>query len=144
MGIPEFVENFISIDFEKLVKDSVFENEAELVDALHDQLQTGRDQMGDYIGEYKDERNAKLKFSMNPRAGFNHVDLKLEGDLYSGMQLEEAGKDFQIRSTDSKSEDLVKRYGEWFYGLQDHNIGKVAQEDILPVLQDNLRALLDV
>ena len=144
MGIPDFIENFLSIDIEKIVHDAVFENESELVDALQDQLQTGRDQTGDFIGEYKDEDYAKMKFSMNPRAGFNKVDLKLEGDSYSGMHLEEAGKDFQIRSTDSKSESLEQRYGEWIYGLTDENLGKVSQEDVLPVLQDSLREALSV
>ena len=120
------------------------DNEAELVDALHEQLQTGRDQMGDRIGEYRNGDYAEMKFKMNSKAGFNNVDLKYTGDFYSGMFLEEIGKDFQIRSTVSKSDDLTEKYGEWIFGLQDDNLGKVVQEDVLPVLQDKFREALDV
>jgi hypothetical protein len=139
MGIPEFIENFVSIDFEKLIDTAVFDNEAELVDALTAQLQTGRDQMGDRIGEYKSNDYAEMKFNMNPKAGMGFVDLKYTGDFYSGMFLEKIEKDFQIRSSDSKAEDLADRYGEWIYGLQTDNLNKVIREDILPVLQDSVR-----
>lgn len=144
MNLPDFVENFVNIDFEELINEAIEDNEAELIDSLQDQLQHGFDQSGSRIGEYSTKEYATIKTQMNPLAGFGNIDLKLEGDFYRDMFLEKIEKDFQIRSSDYKNDKLERQYGKEIFGLMDENLGKVSQDYVLESLLEKIRKELDV
>lgn len=145
MGIIEFAETFETVDIDKIIEQSFFDNEAEIIDILQEnQLLKGLDQFGARIGEYSQPEYAKMKFQMNNQAGLGFIDLRLDGDFYKGMALEKIDKDFQIRSSDSKAEKLTKQFGEEIYGLSEDSAGLVAQDYILESLTNGIREVLNV
>ena len=144
MTILEFNDQLQRCDFEEIFSTSVMANDAQIVDALHDQLQHGIKGDGEQIGEYQSENYAKAKFQMNSQAGFGNVDLKLTGDFYSGMALRKLEKDFQINSDDEKNVDLQNKYGIDIMSLTDERAGQVAQDYILDEFIKEIREKLSL
>lgn len=70
-------------------------------------------------------------------------DLFDKGNFRSNLFLNVNSKVAIFGSTDSKSDDLVKEYGEIF-GLTDENLKAVIQSDILPFLLQFIRTTLDI
>lgn len=88
-----------------LIKD----HEAEIVDLNTIQLMNGLDAKGKSLGEYSSKSYAEFKRRLNPKGV---VDLRLEQDFHDSIFLETDKFPVYSNATDSKTGDLIKKYGE--------------------------------
>lgn len=93
---------------EKLLQ-LIKEHEAEIVDLNTAQLLNGLDSKGKSLGEYKSDAYARMKLSLNPKGV---VDLRLEQDFHDSIYLETQKFPVYSNASDSKTGDLIKKYGE--------------------------------
>lgn len=117
---------------DRIFKGAVLENENFILDANTAQLENGKDSFDKLLWEYASDEYARFKQSIGSKAPFGIADLKLTGDFYSGFTLVVEGNEFRITSTDSKTSDLVSRYGEEIFGLTEKSI-----TEVLPYLEES-------
>jgi hypothetical protein len=115
-SINELIENF-----ETVQQEAIKRAEGSFVFAQQEQMLDGETAEAKQIGEYRSPIYADYKYAKNQRAGLGVVDLKDTGDFYEAMRLE-VEKDIEMYSNDPKAPDLVKKYGENIFGLQEKNL----------------------
>ena len=64
----------------------------------------------------------------------NRVTLRDEGDFESSFYLQVSDKQFEIKASDFKTEELIKKYGRQILGLTDENIASLIWDYIYPDL----------
>lgn len=113
--------NVKDVDLSKVTIDTLVEYDDNLVAINKGQLLDGKAKDGNKIRErYKSDSYAKWKNKRNPSAGLGIPDLRNKGDFFAGFKLKIVDKSsFEIYSTDSKNDMLVKNYGKSipFFGL---------------------------
>lgn len=72
----------------------------------------------------------------------NRVTLRDEGDFESSFYLVVADNQFEIKASDFKTEDLIKKYGTKILGLTDENIAELIWQYIYPDLLDKAKNVL--
>lgn len=95
----------------------VLDNEASILDANTSQLEQGKDALGNFLQEYYSDSYAEYKQYLNNQPPYGVPDLKLEGNFHDGFVLRWTGGEFLIRSTDEKTDKLIKKYGVDIFGL---------------------------
>jgi len=111
---------FVS-DLNKNMELAVQANEKPLVQINRRQMQVGKNAEGQAIGAYRSASYAKFKKQMGSKAPYRVVDLLLTGNFQKEMILETDDRDYQILSTDDKTDDLVSKYGENIFGIAPEN-----------------------
>lgn len=113
--------------------EAMIENDQQVLTLNKAQLyNAGLKNDNDIAGLYRSVGYALEKNRMNPKPGYGVVDLKLTGQFYSQFYLKVSNDSYEIGSTDSKAEALVKRYSPLIFGL--------TPESRLKAWQDFLRA----
>lgn len=86
---------------------------------LDDQLSAGVDSRGRSLGEY-----APYTIELKQAKGqpTDRVTLYDEGDFYAGFNVELKGSGLELDSTDSKTDDLKKDWGESIFGITPDNL----------------------
>lgn len=99
---------------DKLVSQLIQENKDDLKEAKIDEFRHGLRPNGQIIGHYSNSRFGRkyrlFKIKRNPLAKGN-VDLIFEGNFTRGLFLKRRGKGFVFDSRDSKTGELVGKYG---------------------------------
>jgi hypothetical protein len=72
----------------------------------------------------------------------DRVTLRDEGDFESSFYLEVGDKQFEIKASDFKTEDLIKKYGRQILGLTDENITELIWQYIYPDLLNKTKNVL--
>lgn len=116
--VNNMLQAVFNFDLEKITIETMVITEDEFIMLQKENLQYGLKGSGEKIGLYRNEDYANLKHSMNARAGFGNVDLKLTGDFYAGIGTHISKEGFLIESSDEKAAMLEKKYGDPF-GLDD-------------------------
>lgn len=85
----------------------------------------------------------KLTVSIKKQKGqpTNRVTLKDTGSFHKKFFLDAEKDGFRIDSTDSKTDDLVEKYGKKIFGLTDNSKGKVSlllKKDLIKQLKKKL------
>lgn len=132
MDILDQLELVKSLDIEQMMDDSIEDNEAEIIDTITEtQMLSGKSSTDEIIGEYSSPIYARYKSSLNSKAGFGHVDLKVTGDLFSSFVLKKISGGFEINSNLSYFTKLIKKYGVEPFDLSDENAKMVAKGYII-------------
>lgn len=106
----------------------LLENGKKIVNLVRSRWEQGKRPDGSDIGEYKNFSYEMMKRQMNPKAG-GKVDLMLEGDLESGLELNYLrGSFFNIFSSDKKAVSITERYGLEVFGLSVDELKMVLME----------------
>lgn len=109
-----------------LVNIEIINNEEKLVDVKKQQYL-----VGDIFSNGKKAKYSKksrvveggtelyrdFKNKLNPKAGLGNVDLILSGSFINSFFLKEKGEGYIFESNDSKADDLLGRYGEDIFNL---------------------------
>jgi hypothetical protein len=112
---------------EAAILDIVAENETLLVDMNTAQLMQGLDADSVQLKKYASEHYAMMKASLNPR----HVtDLNLTGAFHRSFVAITDKWPVMFSASDSKTDELTKKYGENIFGLTEKNKTLLAQEYI--------------
>lgn len=107
------------------------DREAWIRNAIRERWLLGRKPDGTLIGIYRNYGYASEKYSKNPLAGFDHVDLTLTGSLGKGIKVSFfGGTQFEIYSTDSKYLSISETFGDANFNLSsgeaDEFLGMIA------------------
>ncbi len=109
-----------------LVNIEIINNEEKLVDVKKQQYLVGdifsNGRKAKYskksrVVEGGTELYRDFKNKLNPKAGLGNVDLILSGSFINSFFLKEKGEGYIFEASDSKADDLLKRYGEDIFNL---------------------------
>ena len=128
-----------------LLSDIVLENEALIVDmnAENQLYESGENALGVSIADYQPYSPVTIQIKELKGQPTNRVTLRDEGDFESSFYVEVGDKAFEIKASDFKTEDLIKKYGRQIMGLNAENKAVLVWEYIYPAVVEKLRQTLN-
>lgn len=120
----------------RLIQNIIWDNEAYIVDLnAEEQLyEQGINRLGVEIADYAPYSPVTIAIKEAKGQPTNRVTLRDEGDFESSFFLEVGDKQFEIKASDFKTEDLIRKYGRQILGLTDENIAILIRQYIYPDL----------
>lgn len=120
----------------RLIQNIIWDNEAYIVDLnAEEQLyEQGINRLGVEIADYAPYSPVTIAIKEAKGQPTNRVTLRDEGDFASSFFLEVGDKQFEIKASDFKTEDLIRKYGRQILGLTDENIAILIWQYIYPDL----------
>lgn len=131
---PEFME-------EKILS-IMKEEEHTIADMNIEQMMSGENADGSEIFPEYTERTKQIKEAKGQPS--DRVTLRDEGDFHQQMFIETSHFPVVFSSRDYKADMLKEKYGEGIFGLNKQNFQEMARENVLPRLQEYLKAVLYV
>lgn len=130
-----------NINSGKWVQQIIYENEAYIVDLnAEEQLyEQGVNNLGVSISDYAPYSQVTIEIKKAKGQPTNRVTLRDEGDFESSFFLEVGQNQFEIKASDWKTEELIKKYGRQILGLTNENIEKLIWDFIYPDLLSKLK-----
>lgn len=128
----------------RLIQNIIWENEAYIVDmnAEEQLFEQGINRLGVKISDYAPYSPVTIEIKEAKGQPTNRVTLRDEGDFESSFFLEVGDKQFEIKASDFKTEDLIKKYGRQILGLTDENIAALIWQYIFPDLMNKAKNVL--
>lgn len=125
----------------RLMQDIIWNNDAYIVDmnAEEQLFERGVNRLGVEIMDYAPYSPVTIEIKKALGQPTNRVTLRDEGDFESSFFLEVGDKQFEIKASDFKTEDLIKKYGRQILGLTDENIAILIWQYIYPDLMDEAK-----
>lgn len=123
-----------------IIQNIVYENEAYIVDMnTEDQLyQRGVNALGVDISDYKPYSHITIEIKRLKNQPTNRVTLRDTGDFHSSFYIFAGTEQFEINAKDTKTKDLIAKYGRQILGLTNENISSLIWDYIFPDLRDQL------
>ena len=130
-----------NINSGKWMQQIIYDNEAYIVDLnAEEQLyEQGINNLGVSISDYAPYSPVTIKIKKAKGQPTNRVTLRDEGDFESSFFLEVGQNQFEIKASDWKTEELIKKYGRQILGLTNENIEKLIWDFIYPDLLSKLK-----
>lgn len=130
-----------NINSGKWVQQIIYDNEAYIVDLnAEEQLyEQGVNNLGVSISDYAPYSPVTIEIKKAKGQPTNRVTLRDEGDFESSFFLEVGQNQFEIKASDWKTEELIKKYGRQILGLTNENIEKLIWDFIYPDLLSKLK-----
>ncbi len=120
------------------------ENAEVMAQLNREQLERGRNALGQLIRpKYASKYYANKKQRMNSKPPKGTPDIKLTGELYEELSVENQGNDFYFGSETNHTGYMTDRYDELF-GLAPKSKEAYVQKDLLPIFLKKIRAALGV
>lgn len=118
------------------IRETITDNEAFIIDMnVEDQLyQQGVNRNAVPISDYAPYRELTISIKRVKNQPTNRVTLRDTGDFHSSFYLQIGEDAFAIDARDSKTDDLIKKYGRQILGLTDENLTELIREYIYPSL----------
>lgn len=130
MTISELYQNAKAIDLADIFSDVIAKNEEHLIQLNQNQLyKDSSDSEGNKLEQYNSLEYAREKESMNPEVGFRNTDLYYTGAFYRGWSILVTNSEFLFDSSDSKTSDLIAKYGENIFGFRKDNLESFTQNE---------------
>lgn len=125
----------------RLIQQIIWDNEAYIIDmnAEEQLFEQGINSLGVEISDYAPYSPVTIEIKEAKGQPTNRVTLRDEGDFESSFFLEVGNKQFEIKASDFKTEDLIKKYGRRILGLTDENIAILIWQYIYPDLMDEAK-----
>jgi hypothetical protein len=106
-------------------------------------LDEGVNKLGAKLQRYASNSYAARKYAINPFPGFGNPDLFRTGAFQRGFKLKILTKNsFDIYSTDSKANDLTRKYGADVFGLTNESRDQYRAETMQPELVKAVKKVL--
>lgn len=126
------------------VSEIIQENEAFIVnmnseDQLYDK---GITREGVSISKYAPYRPFTIKIKKQKGQPTSRVTLMDEGDFYNSFYVDVGPDRFEIKASDFKTRDLMKKYGDEILGLTPENVRELIVHYILPNLQEKFKQIV--
>lgn len=128
-GVRDF-HNELPSNISKIIKD----NEAYIVDMnTEEQLfEEGINNLGVKISDYQAYSHVTVSIKRMKNQPANRVTLRDTGDFHSSFYIFVGNEQFEIKASDSKTSDLIKKYGRQILGLTNENIAELIWHYIFP------------
>lgn len=120
----------------KWIQQIIWDNDAYIVDmnAEEQLFEQGINRLGVDIMDYAPYRPLTIQIKEEKGQPTNRVTLRDTGDFESSFFIEANDRQFEIKASDFKTEDLIKKYGRQILGLTDENIRALIWQYIYPDL----------
>lgn len=120
----------------RIIQNIIWDNESYIVDlnAEEQLFEQGINRLGVDIMDYRPYTPLTIAIKEEKGQPTNRVTLRDEGDFESSFYLEVGDKQFEIKASDFKTEDLIKKYGRQILGLTNENIAKLIWQYVYPDL----------
>ena len=130
-----------NINSGKWVQQIIYDNEAYIVylNAEEQLYEQGVNNLGVSISDYAPYSPVTIEIKKAKGQPTNRVTLRDEGDFESSFFLEVGQNQFEIKASDWKTEELIKKYGRQILGLTNENIEKLIWDFIYPDLLSKLK-----
>lgn len=130
-----------NINSGKWVQQIIYDNEAYIVylNAEEQLYEQGINNLGVSISDYAPYSPVTIEIKKAKGQPTNRVTLRDEGDFESSFFLEVGQNQFEIKASDWKTEELIKKYGRQILGLTNENIEKLIWDFIYPDLLSKLK-----
>ena len=128
-----------------LLSEIVLDNDATIVDmnAENQLYESGENALGVSIADYQPYSPVTIQIKELKGQPTNRVTLRDDGDFESSFYVEVNDKYFEIKASDFKAEDLIKKYGRQILGLNDKNKAELIWEYIYPAVLEKLHQTLN-
>lgn len=120
----------------RYVQQIIWDNDAYIID-LNAEVQLyeqGVNRLGVDIMDYMPYAPLTIEIKEQKGQPTNRVTLHDEGDFAGSFFLDVGDKQFEIKASDWKTEELIKKYGRQILGLTDENIASLIWQYIYPDL----------
>nr|DAR43941.1 MAG TPA: hypothetical protein [Caudoviricetes sp.] len=126
------------------IQQIIWDNDAYIVDmnAQEQLYEQGINRLGVDIMDYAPYSPVTIEIKKALGQPTNRVTLRDEGDFESSFFLEVGDKHFEIKASDFKTEDLIKKYGRQILGLTKENIAVLIWQYIYPDLMEKAKNVL--
>lgn len=125
----------------KMIQKIIQENEAAIIDmnAQEQLFESGENSLGVSIASYAPYKPITIEIKKLKGQPTNRVTLRDEGDFESSFYLVISDKQFEIKASDWKTEELVEKYGSSILGLTKENIASLTWDYIYPELLETFK-----
>lgn len=123
-------------DLKIQIQKSLQDNEAYIVELnSEDQLfEKGENNLGVKIEDYKPYSALTIEIKHFKHQPYDRVTLRDSGDFHRSFYMQIGDDYFEIKASDPKTADLIKKYGRQILGLTDQNIAEVIWTYLYPDL----------
>lgn len=127
----------------KFIRRIILDNEAYIIDmnAQEQLYERGINRLGVKISDYAPYAPLTIEIKKAKGQPTNRVTLRDEGDFESSFYIEAGDTQFEIRASDPKTEELIKKYGRQILGLTDENLEELIWNYIYPELLDKAKSI---
>lgn len=128
----------------KFIRRIIIDNEAYIIDmnAQEQLYERGINRLGVKISDYAPYAPLTIEIKKAKGQPTNRVTLRDEGDFESSFHLEVGDTQFEIRASDTKTEELIKKYGRQILGLTDENLEELIWNYIYSELLDKAKSII--
>ena len=128
----------------RIIQNIIWDNESYIVDlnAEEQLFEQGINRLGVEISDYAPYSPVTIAIKEAKGQPTNRVTLRDTGDFEASFFLEVGDKQFEIKASDFKTEDLIKKYGRQILGLTDENIAALIWQYIFPDLMKKAKNVL--
>lgn len=128
----------------KFIRRIILDNEASIIDmnAQEQLYERGINRLGVKISDYAPYAPLTIEIKKAKGHPTNRVTLRDEGDFESSFHLEVGDTQFEIRASDPKTEELIKKYGRQILGLTDENLEELIWNYIYSELLDKAKSII--
>lgn len=134
MNADDLRNKISALDIDKVAAASIEETADVISDLNAEQLHRGLTAFDGNFPTYRNDEYARMKNKMNPLPGYGNPDIFLTGAFVRDIETKVVGDDVEITSTNSKTEMLVKKYGDkYLFGLSEKFHQEYVNETLQPV-----------
>lgn len=128
----------------KFIRRIILDNEAYIIymNAQEQLYERGINRLGVKISDYAPYAPLTIEIKKAKGQPTNRVTLRDEGDFESSFHLEVGDTQFEIRASDPKTEELIKKYGRQILGLTDENLEELIWNYIYSELLDKAKSII--
>lgn len=126
------------------IQQIILDNDAYILDmnAEVQLYEQGINRLGVDIMDYAPYSPLTIAIKKEKGQPTDRVTLHDEGDFAASFYLEVGDKQFEIKASDFKTEDLIKKYGRQILGLTNENIAELIWEYLFPDLMNKAKKVL--
>jgi hypothetical protein len=138
MEIGDLLAKIQSVDFMKLFDEALEKVFPNIIQLIQEQLSEGETALGS-MPDYKSDvyANFKEKYVATYKI-YPTTDLRVTGNLYEGIFVQNGLLSIEISSRDPKSAKLEKKYGQRIYVLNEKSMDKL-RPILYTILMNNYR-----
>lgn len=125
---------FVDTNLNATIRDTVEDNEFEIAQMnANEQLYgLGIDRNGIDIYEQIPYAQFTIEIKTAKNQPTDRVTLRDTGDFHRNFYVSANETSFEISSTDEKTEDILRKYGDSIFGLTDENLNELIHDKIKP------------
>lgn len=131
-----FIKPLVSANLNRAMSQAMEKNKDVFEDAQLVQFDSGKNADGRSRGTYRPFTKLKKRMKGQPT---DRVTLKDTGSFYNKTKAVRRGKSIELKSTDSKTDEIIDKYGEKVFGLDEQTMSLLVIPRIKPTFVQQVK-----